>query len=301
MNENIKENMKEIIEYIQKLTVRINDGLAEGLDPARGVLESAIHYSLSVKGKRLRPLLFLTLIDAFKDKNGKFLDYMDYMDIACAIESIHTYSLIHDDLPAMDDDDFRRGMPTVHKKYNEAIALLAGDTLLTYAFERITYAAVTPRQAVNILQILTVGIGKDGMAGGQALDLEFDGDKEVIPKIHQMKTAALIKAALMAAAEIIGFSEKEKDIMAEVGQTIGIAFQMADDLLDIEGDEKEVGKRLNKDQDNKSPNCVLFYGKDYVRKEIDNLYKRTMELLKQLNIDFPPFLYLMNKMVYRTK
>jgi len=277
------------------LNLQVDNGLLEGLNPDNGVLEAAIYYALSVKGKRLRPLLFLTLIDAY-GKNS-----LDYLDIACAIECIHTYSLIHDDLPAMDNDDFRRGMPTVHKKFNEAIALLAGDTLLTCAFERITKAAAPPEKIVNILRILTEGIGKEGMAGGQALDLEFSGNKEEVFIIHRKKTAELITACLLAAAEIIGLKESEKSLLAEAGITIGIAFQMADDLLDIEGDEKEVGKKLKKDIDNKSPNCILFYGKEYIKNEIDHAYKKTLDLIKQLNIQYSPFLYLMEKMVYRSK
>ena len=284
-----------MIDELKQLTERVDQTLVKGIDPDQGVLQAAVHYALSVKGKRLRPLLFLSLLEAFDVETEK------YMDIACAIECIHTYSLIHDDLPAMDDDDFRRGMPTVHKKFNEAIGLLAGDTLLTCAFERIAKADATPIQIVNIFRILTESIGKDGMAGGQALDLEFDGNKEDIFKIHRQKTAELINACFMSAAEIIGLPDEKKKTLKEAGMTIGIAFQMADDLLDIIGDEKEVGKKLNKDQGNKSPNCVLFYGQDFIKKEIDTAYQRTMDLLENLGITYPPFLYLMKKMVYRSK
>lgn len=290
---NFTENT--ISDYLMDLTAKVDESLVKGLEPEKGILEAAIHYALSVKGKRLRPLLFLTWIDAFK------LSSLDYIDIACAIECIHTYSLIHDDLPCMDDDDFRRGMPTVHKKFNEAIALLAGDTLLTYAFEKIATSCIHPGKVVNILRILTESIGKDGMAGGQAFDLEFNGNKDIIFTIHRMKTAELIKATLLSAAEIAGMPDEDKKILGEAGKTIGIGFQMADDLLDIIGDEKEVGKKLKKDQGNESPNCILFYGEEYIRKEIDAAYNKTMTLLKQLEIDFPPFLHLMQKMVYRSK
>ncbi|MCK4765658.1 MAG: polyprenyl synthetase family protein [Candidatus Aminicenantes bacterium] len=282
-------------EYFDNLTNKTNQALLKGFSSEKGILESAIYYALSVKGKRLRPLLFLTLIDAF-DK-----DPLLYMDIACAVEYIHTYSLIHDDLPAMDDDDFRRGMPTIHKKFSEAIALLAGDTLLTAAFERISSAQIAPQKIVNIMKILTVGIGKEGMAGGQALDLEFKGDKDMILPIHRKKTAEFIKGALLSGAEIVGMREEEKTILGEAGISIGIAFQMADDLLDIEGDEKEVGKKLQKDKDNHSPNSILYFGKDYIKQQIDSGCRKSMELLKELRIDFPPFLALMEKMVYRSK
>jgi geranylgeranyl diphosphate synthase type II len=290
-----KTTNQTINNYIQNLTGKINQAMADGINPDDGVLEEAMHYALSVKGKRLRPLLFLSLVEAY----GK--NPLAYLDIACAVECIHTYSLIHDDLPTMDDDDFRRGMPTVHKKYNEAIALLTGDTLLTYAFEKIARAAAAPQKIVNIMRVVSEGIGKEGMAGGQILDLEFQGDKDIIFKIHRMKTAELIKTTLLSAAEVADMPDNEKEIIAQVGLTIGVAFQMADDLLDIEGDEKEVGKRLKKDGQNKSPNSVLFYGKEYIKKEIDAAYARTMKLLEELKIDFPPFLYLMEKMVYRSK
>lgn len=282
-------------DYFEKLINEIESGLVKGIEPQNGILEKAMHYSLCVRGKRLRPLLFLTLIDAF-EKNS-----LKYIDIACAIEYIHTYSLIHDDLPCMDNDDFRRGKPTVHKKFNDAIALLAGDTLLAAAFEKISFFDMPHDKIVNILKILTHSIGKDGMAGGQALDFEFNKNKELIFKIQRKKTAELIKGTLLSGAEIVDMKEKDKDILEDVGNTIGIAFQMADDLLDIEGDEQKVGKKLHKDKINKSPNSVLYFGKDFVEKKIETSYKKSINMLKEINIDFPPFLNLIKKMVYRDR
>ena len=281
--------------YINGLIEEINHSLVRDINPQRGVLESAIHYALSVKCKRLRPLLFLILIEAYELKPLK------YIDIACAIECIHTYSLIHDDLPSMDNDDFRRGMPTVHKKYDEAIALLAGDTLLTLAFEKISKCDIEPEKLISIFRILTSSIGLKGMAGGQALDLKFDGNKSRIYEIHQKKTAELIKSTLQSAAVIIGLDESEMTTIEKIGDTIGLAFQLTDDLLDVEGNELIVGKKLNKDQKNQSPNSALFFGPDVVKGEIDRLYLNSLELLKKLEIDFPPFLFLMKKMVYRSK
>ncbi len=282
-------------DYINNLADRIDSALVEGLNPQRGVLEQAIHYALTVKGKRLRPVLFLTLIDAYK------LNAPAYMDVACAVEYIHTYSLIHDDLPSMDNDDFRRGMPTVHKKFDDAIALLAGDTLLTRAFERISLSPISPPKIVKILKILTSSIGLKGMAGGQALDLEFNGDRDMILTIHRLKTAELIKGVLLCAAEIIGLKQAECKILEDAGISIGIAFQMADDLLDIEGDEAEVGKRLHKDELNHSPNAAVFWGTDYVKREMGRYFRSAMGLIEKLEINFPPFLHLMEKMVFRNK
>ncbi len=282
-------------EYFNLLLNKIEDALVEGIDNNKSVLESSIHYSLSIKGKRLRPLIFLSLLEAFGETPDK------YIDIAAAIEYIHTYSLIHDDLPAMDNDDLRRGMPTVHKKYNEAIALLAGDTLLTMAVEKISDSAIDAEAKIGVLQILTKSIGVEGMAGGQSLDLLFDGDRDIIYEIHRKKTAELIKGTMLSAAEVAGLEVEKKKILKAIGIKIGIAFQMADDLLDIIGNEKEVGKKLHKDSSNKSPNSVLYFGMDIIKEKIEKEYNEVIGLIKELKIDFPPFLYLINRMVHRSK
>lgn len=281
--------------YFNRLIAQVDRSLLDGISRRGSFLEKVICYALTVKGKRLRPLLFLTLIDGF-EKTAT-----DYLDIACAIEYIHTYSLIHDDLPVMDDDDFRRGMPTVHKQFNEPIALLAGDTLLSLAFERISLSNISGSQMSRILWILTSSIGVNGMAGGQALDLEFRGEKQKIFKIHRMKTAELIKGTLLTAAEILDLPEPQKKSLRSAGIFIGIAFQMADDLLDIEGDEKEVGKKLQKDKINQSPNSVIYFGKEFVQDKIDYLFHKTLEQLKRVAIDFPPFIDLVRRMAYRSK
>jgi geranylgeranyl pyrophosphate synthase len=281
--------------FIENLRNKIDQSLLNGIDPSKSSLDEAMLYALSVKGKRLRPLLFLTLIEAFEK------DSYPYMNIACAIEYIHTYSLIHDDLPIMDNDDLRRGMPTVHKKYNEALALLAGDTLLTLAFELISRADIPDIKIVNILKIITSSIGNNGMAGGQTLDLEFNGSKEIIIEIHRKKTAELIKGTLLSAAEIIDMDDIKKKVLESAGISIGIAFQLADDLLDIEGDESIVGKKLKKDGLNESPNSVLFFGEKFVKDEIDRLYSDTSEQLKKIPVNFPPFLGLIHKMAYRDR
>ena len=281
--------------YINNLRKKIDQSLLNGIDPNKSSLDEAMVYALSVKGKRLRPLLFLTLIEAYEK------DSDPYMNIACGIEYIHTYSLIHDDLPIMDDDDLRRGMPTVHKKYNEALALLAGDTLLTLAFELISRAEIPDNKIVNILKIITSSIGNNGMAGGQTLDLEFNGAKEKIMEIHRKKTAELIKGTLLSAAEIIDMDDSKKKVLKSAGISIGIAFQLADDLLDIEGDESLVGKKLKKDDLNESPNSVLFFGEKFVKDEIDRLYNDTAEQLKNIPVNFPPFLNLIHKMAYRDR
>lgn len=282
-------------EYFNEMSDKIENALLRGINSTGSVLESSIHYSLSIKGKRLRPLIFLTLLEAMG------FSPEGYMDIAASIEYIHTYSLIHDDLPAMDNDDLRRGMPTVHKKYNEAIALLAGDTLLTIAVEKISHSELAAEKKIRILQILTKSIGIEGMAGGQSLDLLFDGASHTISEIHRKKTAELIRGTMLSAAEIAGLDKAKREILSDIGLKIGVAFQMADDILDIEGNEKEVGKRLHKDISNKSPNSVLYFGAEIIKEKIEKGYKEVLSLTEKLKIDFPPFLELIDMMVHRSR
>jgi geranylgeranyl diphosphate synthase, type II len=286
---------RKMNDYLQRLTAAINREIVNGIQPQRGTLEAAMHYALAVPGKRLRPLLFLALLDAYKKGSEK------YIGLASALEIIHTYSLIHDDLPVMDNDDLRRGLPTVHKKFNEAIALLAGDTLLTFAFEKIAAAPLPAEKIAVIIGIITRCIGKDGMAQGQALDLEFKGDAQAIATIHRLKTAELIKGSLLAAAQVADLSAAEQLLLAKAGIAMGLGFQLADDLLDITGDEQKVGKKLNKDKSNQSPNAVLYYGLPAVNAKIDEYYREALDLIGELKIDFPPFLGLLENMFFRSQ
>lgn len=274
---------------------RVDRALLGRINRNGSELEHAIFYALSLKGKRLRPLLFLTLLESFG------IDPFRYLEIAVAIEYIHTYSLIHDDLPAMDNDDLRRGMPTVHRKFNDAIALLTGDTLLTMAFEKIALLNIAPNKTVEILRILTHSIGLDGMAGGQALDLGFKGEKDLILEIHKKKTAELIKGTLLSGAEIIEMSDEDKKKLYIAGEKIGVGFQLADDLIDIEGNEKEVGKKTHKDISNQSPNSVFYFGINEVKRMISELYKDSIFILEELKINSEFFRDLVKMMFYRRK
>jgi geranylgeranyl pyrophosphate synthase len=282
-------------DHLQRLTAAVDRELIEQIHPQNGTLEAAMHYALTVSGKRLRPLLFLTLLEACRQEAKRFVG------LASALEIIHTYSLIHDDLPVMDNDDMRRGMPTVHVKFNEALALLAGDTLLTFAFEKIAAAPLPAEKTVAIMGIITRCIGKEGMAHGQALDLEFAGDAENIAVIHRLKTAELIKGSLLAAAVVADFESRRRELLARAGIALGMGFQLADDLLDITGDEKQVGKKLHKDSANQSPNAVLYLGLPAVKAKIDEYYREAQGLIAELQIDFPPFLFLMKSMLYRSQ
>lgn len=282
-------------DYLPRMTIAINRELLKGIDPRKGTLEAAMHYALAIPGKRLRPLLFLALLDAYHQDAEKFVG------LASALEIIHTYSLIHDDLPEMDNDDLRRGLPTVHKKFNEAIALLAGDTLLTFAFEKIAGAPLAAEKITAIIAIITRCIGRDGMAQGQALDLEFRGDAQTIGTIHRLKTAELIKGSLLAAAQVIDLNAAQQRLLARAGIAMGMGFQLADDLLDMTGDEQKVGKKLHKDRSNQSPNAVLFLGLPAVKVKIDEYYREALALISELDIDFPPLLCLVENMLFRSQ
>ncbi|MCX6553608.1 MAG: polyprenyl synthetase family protein [Candidatus Aminicenantes bacterium] len=282
-------------DYVRRMTAAVNLEILRGIDPQKGTLEAAMHYALAVPGKRLRPLLFLALLDARRQEAERFIG------LASALEIIHTYSLIHDDLPAMDNDDLRRGLPTLHKKFNEALALLAGDTLLTFAFEKIAAAPLAAEKIVAIIGLVTRCIGKDGMAQGQALDLEFKGEAQAIAAIHRLKTAELIKGSLLAAAQVIDLNAAEQRLLARAGIAIGLGFQLADDLLDITGDEQKVGKKLHKDKSNQSPNAVLYLGLPAVKAKIAEYHREALALVQELKIDFPPFLSLLENMLFRSQ
>lgn len=280
---------------LDDLTDRINRALVAGLDPAAGTLSAAMHYALSVPGKRLRPLLLLSLLECW-DRPPE-----EGLEVAAAIEMIHTYSLIHDDLPAMDDDDLRRGQPTVHRQFNEAIALLAGDTLLTLAFERITTASLPAEKTVAILREITRAIGLLGMAGGQALDLEFSGTVEQIEPIHKMKTGALIEAVFVVAALLAGLDARVAGELRAAGQDLGAAFQLADDLLDLTGDEAVVGKALHKDDRNRSPNAAIYFGREEVERRMALLAASATRHLDLAGANSPNLRALARAMVYRSK
>ncbi|NMC19395.1 MAG: polyprenyl synthetase family protein [Thermogutta sp.] len=209
-------------------------------------LREAMRYSLLAEGKRLRPLLVLLAAEACGGRVS------DALPAACAVEMIHAYSLIHDDLPAMDDDDLRRGRPACHRQFDEATAILAGDALLTLAFE-VSAKHTSPRErAGECCALLAEAAGPCRMVGGQMDDIlaERGGHSlELLERIHRRKTGALIEVSLVLGAVLAGADERQRRALAEYGRCLGLAFQITDDLLDVEGEEGRVGKRLGKDQD----------------------------------------------------
>ena len=238
--------------YLEERRNLINRALEAYLPAVRGPafrVVQAMHYSLFVGGKRLRPILCLAAAAAVGGDPGEVLP------VACALEMIHTYSLIHDDLPAMDDDDLRRGQPTCHKKFDEATAILAGDGLLTEAFHILAAAAsrFEGREAMllEVTELLAKAAGYRGMVGGQMLDLLAEGRKisfKELELIHRFKTGALLTAATRAGGLVGGGSRVEVAALTSYGERFGLAFQITDDLLDVEGDAAEMGKAPGMDE-----------------------------------------------------
>ncbi|HDX9649718.1 MULTISPECIES: (2E,6E)-farnesyl diphosphate synthase [Bacillus] len=223
------------------------------------VLREAMAYSLEAGGKRLRPLLLFATLQAFgKERNLG-------IGAACALEMIHTYSLVHDDLPCMDDDDLRRGKPTNHKVFGEAMAVLAGDGLLTYAFQVIMayeQKEISAEKKVRLVLELAKAAGPEGMVGGQVADMEAEGNQLTIDEleyIHKHKTGKLLEFAVLAGSILSDATEEQEEKLLAFAKYIGLAFQIRDDILDVEGTEEEIGKPIGSDVSNeKSTYTTLF-------------------------------------------
>jgi geranylgeranyl diphosphate synthase type II len=251
----------DIKTLLNNMSGRVDQAIAEYCDqylvgPER--LVEAMRYSLLAGGKRIRPALVLLCSELCDGRQS------DAMFPAVAIEMVHTFSLIHDDLPAMDNDDFRRGRPTSHKMFGEAMAILAGDALLAFAFELIGdhYKGPADRKA-RLMAELARATGPGGMTGGQVLDMDFGQEEwtlEMVEKIHHLKTAALIQCACRLGAISAGADEAEYDILSEYGLKIGLAFQIIDDYLDQTASQAAMGKGVGKDAAGEKPNYAILAG-----------------------------------------
>jgi farnesyl diphosphate synthase len=253
---------------------RARDG--EVLRPRR--LAAAMRHGVLNGGKRLRPFLLMEAAALFA------ADKEPALHAAAALELVHCYSLIHDDLPAMDDDDLRRGQPTVHKAFDEATAILAGDALLTYAFDVLAGGTegLDPRIRIELVTGLARAAGFGGMAGGQALDLEAATARpgeEGIVRLQAMKTGALIRYACEAGAIIGRAVAEDRERLAEFGSAIGLAFQLADDLLDVTADAAQLGKATGKDAAAGKATLVSIHGIDWTRRQLAGLVGQAEALL----------------------
>ena len=245
------------------------------------IIYDSASYSLNIGGKRIRPILFLLTYGLYKD------NYKDVIEMASAIEMIHTYSLIHDDLPCMDNDDLRRGMPTNHKKFGESIAILAGDMLLNEAMSLLMLFSIKyGEKALIASREISEAAGPEGMIGGQVVDIIDENkqiSKEELIYMHNKKTGELIRASIVSAAILADAPKKDIEILNDFGLKLGLAFQVKDDILDIVGDVSKLGKNINSDK-NKS-NFISLFGLEYCERECVKLTNECIELLRSLSVD----------------
>lgn len=271
------DEMKQRIAYVEEI---IESYLPKEEGFQKTVIQ-AMNYSILAGGKRIRPILILETYRLFGGKQEK-----DVAPFMAAMEMIHTYSLVHDDLPAMDDDEYRRGRKTTHVVYGEAMGILAGDALLNYGFEVATESFKKKENlelATKAFTILAKKPGIYGMIGGQAVDVENNDRPMEVDKlnfIHQLKTGALIEASMMIGAIMAGATEKEIQKVQEIAQDIGLAFQIQDDVLDVIGDEEKIGKPVKSDEKNHKTTYVTLYGIDQAKDEVRRLSKQAIEGLQ---------------------
>ena len=286
--------MSDIKTIIKEKASRIERIIEDALPQAEGfssTVTEAMNYSIRVGGKRLRPMLMEECYRLFADDRGGVDEELLQLFMA-SIECIHNYSLVHDDLPAMDDDMLRRGMPTTHAKYGEAMAILAGDALLNYAME-LSSRAVTCAVGDDILvtaqcqRILFERAGIYGMIGGQCADVEAEkqglsATEERLDYIHRCKTGALIDAAMMVGARLGGASGDETGIVHDMAMRLGLAFQIRDDILDVEGDEATFGKPIGSDAKNEKLTYVSLHGVEASQQKVAQLTEEAHRLLDKL-------------------
>jgi geranylgeranyl diphosphate synthase, type II len=240
----------------------------------------AMSYSLQIGGKRIRPLLLILTYSLYK-KN-----YKEILPVACAMEMIHTYSLIHDDLPCMDNDDLRRGKPTNHKVFGEAMAVLAGDGLLNEAVSiMFNFCLNRGQKEIRACGMISEAAGAEGMIGGQVVDMLSVGkviSQEELAYMHRKKTGELIKAAVLSGAILGEACEEDVQILAMYGEKLGIAFQIKDDILDVIGNTELLGKKVNSDENNSKTTFVTVYGLESCKEKCSTLTDECLNLLKSL-------------------
>ena len=281
-----------IEQYLDQRKALVDKELKEFMPTPSGLASEvikAMNYSLFAGGKRLRPILCIAGAEAV----GGSADTV--APVACAIELIHTYSLIHDDLPVMDNDDLRRGKPTNHKMFGEAVAVLAGDGLLTLAFNLMAgYGAekdVKKKALLRVIDLIASAAGYRGMVGGQVVDIIYEGkepDATVVEYIHRHKTAALISVSVTAGTILAGGNEDEEESMKSYGQQIGLAFQIADDILNIEGDREVMGKGTGSDKEKGKITYPSVFGTAESKTIQKELIENAIESLKKFDTRAEP-------------
>ena len=295
---NFKEEQKEKVEKIEAI-------LREYLPEANGyqsVIMEAMEYSLMAGGKRLRPMLMMETYRLFGGETEVIYPFM------AAMEMIHTYSLVHDDLPAMDNDEYRRGRKTTHIVYGEDMGILAGDALLNYAFETACKAFEQfPEESLRIgqaMRVLARKAGIYGMIGGQVVDVKESGhqiDEEVLDFIFRLKTGALIESAMMIGAILAGASKEDVKSMQKVAGKIGIAFQIQDDILDVTSTTEELGKPVHSDEKNEKTTYVTLKGLEKATADVEAISQEALELLAGLDRENPYLTQLIQELIHRKK
>ncbi len=266
-------------EYLGEVNTALDSLFTKGNGPG-SVIYDAMKYSVAAGGKRLRPVLALSVCELLGGSKDGVLTF------ACAIELIHTYSLIHDDLPAMDNDDFRRGMPTSHKVFGEATAILAGDALLNKAYElMISHVVKNDHMTKNYakaMNVIAVSAGAEGMILGQMIDIESEGkaiSKETLEQMHRCKTGALIKAPVLAAASICGAGPDEYESLGKYAEYIGLAFQIKDDIMDVKGSQEQMGKPTGSDAASNKTTYAVLYGIDRAEELLEETVSAAVKTL----------------------
>lgn len=270
---------KRFSEYQNSINRALDEAIPQK-DCLYGNVFEAMRYSLNAGGKRIRPLLVLEFARVFGVAPEKAMPF------AVALEMIHTYSLIHDDLPCMDDDDLRRGRPTSHKMFGEAVAVLAGDALLNRAFEHVLEnSTFSPEVTLKALRYLGTSSGADGMIGGQIIDMEGESrplNADEIKKLQEMKTGALIRAAAVMGCILGGATDEQIASATAYAESIGLAFQIRDDILNVEGDAEIMGKDVGNDEESGKSTFVKLWGLDECKAKVSELTDNAIEEVKKL-------------------
>ena len=295
---NFSGEMKQKVNEIEAI-------LDEYLPAAEGYqkqIMEAMAYSVTAGGKRLHPMLMQETFRLFGGE-GKVVE-----PFMAALEMIHTYSLVHDDLPAMDNDEYRRGRKTTHVVYGEAMGILAGDALLNYAFETAVKAFdIAPEKSLQIgkaLKILAEKAGIYGMIGGQVVDVASCGkglDEAMLNFIYELKTGALIESAMMIGAVLAGATQEQVRTVEKIASDVGIAFQIQDDILDVTSTQEELGKPIHSDEKNEKSTYVTIKGLDEAAKDVERISEEAVELLQSLNLENPYLTWLIQELVHRRK
>lgn len=274
--EDLIEKIKSEKESINQLIVDKIDTIRKKSDSSLNTIIESMEYSLKAGGKRIRPILSVRVAQML---NG---DLKAASNVGLAVEFIHTYSLIHDDLPAMDDDDYRRGQLSNHKVFGEGMSILAGDGLLTLAFEMLSALNLKPDKKLNIINLVSKNVGFKGMVGGQSLDLKFEDERidlQTLTKLHNYKTGALFKTAILGGAFCAEPSEDEKNALKNYAEHLGLLFQITDDILDKTGDQEKLGKEIGSDEKSNKSTYVTLLGLKKAKEQAEAVAEAAKEEL----------------------